>query len=136
MNCKVLRQNHKNLEMFVFPPPKSSIFYDKMIVSAREDENATFHFLARIIDNANEKQWVGDPSRAPQPHEPHRHSYHCFSLAISMILAKKWNAAFPSPWAETFIFVVVSEHFGGRETKENPRFRDFVPRRYHLCFET
>ena len=50
-------QNRKKLEMFVFPPPKPSIFYNEMNISAREDENATLHFFVRIIDNANEKQW-------------------------------------------------------------------------------
>ena len=28
----------------------------------------------------------------------------------------------------------IFEHFGGRET-EKLRFRDFVPKRYHLCFK-
>ena len=93
------------MEMFVFPPPKSSMNYNKINVSAREDENATFHFFARIIDIANEKQWFGDPSGDPQPHEPHGHPYHCFSLAISMILAKSCNVAFPSSCAEIIILL-------------------------------
>ena len=46
-----------------------------MNVSAHGDGNDEFHFFARIIDFANEKQWFGDPSHAPQPHEPHMHPY-------------------------------------------------------------
>ena len=47
-----------------------------MIVSAHGDGNVAFHFFARIIDIAKEKQWFGDPPRAPQPHEPHTHPHH------------------------------------------------------------
>ena len=45
---------------------------NKMNVSAHEAENASRVF-ARIIAIAKEYQWFGDPSHAPQPHEPHRH---------------------------------------------------------------
>ena len=94
----------------------------KMNVSAHGDGNAAFHFFARMIDIAKEKQWFGDPSRAPQPHEPHRHPYHCFSLAISMIMAKKWNVAFSSSPAETFIFVVKYWRFRRRKYQHSQFF--------------
>ena len=104
--------------MLKFPSPEHWNFTTTMNFSAHGDENATFQFFARIIDIPKEKQWSGDPSHAPQPHEPHKLGWggspdHCFPLGISMILAKNWNVAFSSPCAETFIFVVKFQCSGG-----------------------
>ena len=61
--------------MLKIPSPEHQNFSTQMNVSAHGDKNATFQFFARIIDIPKEKQWFGDPSHAPQPHEPHRHPY-------------------------------------------------------------